>query len=122
MATWLRVLIGVGIGLVGVGIYLAARLRLETAKKVSWGDVAWLVVIALAGLLLAGAGDRILRPVSVAPWLRWAFIGFGFAVSTGCVIIIGRGRLQSTAWMITTYVVGLVLGLLAVQLLIAEIT
>ena len=121
MDTWLRILIGGGVGLVGIAIYVAARLHMETAKKPGWGDVLWLVAIAVVGLLLAGVADRILRPVSAAAWLRWVVIGVAFAACAGCLVGIVRGRIHSTGRLIATYFGGLFFGLLAIQLLIAEI-
>jgi hypothetical protein len=122
MDTWLRVLIGGGIGLVGIAIYMAARLHIETAKKLGWGDVAWLVAIAVVGMVLAVVADWILRPISVAAWLRWVVIGVSFAACAGCLVAIVRGRIHSNARLIATYFGGLFLGLLAIQLLIAEIS
>jgi hypothetical protein len=122
MDTWLRVLIGAGVGLVGIVIYLAARLHMETAKKLGWGDVAALVAIGVVGVLLAGVADWILGPVTAAAWLRWVVIGVAFAACAGCCVAIVRGRIESNARLIATYFGGLFLGLLAIQLLIAEIT
>ena len=124
MGTWLRVLIGGGIGLLGVALYLVVRLHMETAKKPTWGDIIGMVAVATVGLLLAAVADRILEPVSVAIWLRWTFVGLATATGIACVIAIFRADalLLSDGARIAFYVAGLVLILLAFRVFLAEVS
>jgi ABC-type multidrug transport system permease subunit len=92
MDMWLRVVVGLGVGLLGVGLYIGSRLWMELDHKASGGTIAGLSVIAIVGLFLASVGDMFLEPVTVAPWLAWTLIGIlGFAA---VIAFVHFGRLH----------------------------
>jgi hypothetical protein len=124
MGTWLRVLIGGGIGLLGAGLYFAFRLHIETAKNPGWDDIITMTAIGAVGLLLAVVADRILEPVSVAVWLRWTFVGVAAATGIACVVTLFRADklLLGDGARIALYFGGLVLLLLAFQVFLAEVS
>jgi len=124
MGTWLRVLIGGGIGLLGAGLYFAFRLHMETAKNPGWDDIITMTAIGAVGLLLAVVADRILEPVSVAVWLRWTFVGVAAATGIACVIALFRADalLLSDRARIVVYFAGLGLLLLAIQVFVAQVS
>lgn len=121
MTTWQRVLIGGGIGLMGVALYFVTRLWMETARKVTTGDVVGAVALCLIGMTLAGLGDRVLEPVTVAAWLRWTVIGVAFATGIACYVVVQRARVLSDSQLIAVYAVGLFLAFLAIRMFIAEV-
>jgi hypothetical protein len=119
MSLWLRLLIGGAVGVLGVAIYTVSMVFMQTSKK---PDVVALAGGALAGMFLAGVGGWIIGPVSVDDWVQWTFVGVAAAVSVGCVVALGRGRLSSTPALLAAYFGGLSAGLLAVYLTIDLLT
>lgn len=94
---------------------------METARKVTWGGVIGLVIVAGIGMTLAGFGDWILRPVTVATWLRWSIIG-AFAVVGVTFYVLTRRALadDEEGLALVLYVVSMLFGLLAVAFSVRE--
>jgi hypothetical protein len=105
VTTWQRVLIGGAVGLAGVLVYLLARLRMETAKRLSWGEVVGLAVLGIIGMVFAGVGDRVLEPVTVPLRVRWVLIALLAVAGAACLAGLARARaaVASDRALMTSY-------------------
>jgi multidrug transporter EmrE-like cation transporter len=120
MRTWLRILIAVPVGLVGIVFYLSVRWYFETAKKTTWADVIVAVVIGVIGLWLVGLSDFTLKPVSVPIWLRWTLIAAAGAISITFAILLKWAR-DDDHLLIVCYAVSMLFGGLAILFSLKEI-
>jgi hypothetical protein len=83
-----------------------------------------MIAIGAVGMVLVVVADRILDPVSVAIWLRWAFVGMTAAAGMACVVTLFRADklLLGDGARIAVYFGGLVLILLAFRVFLAEVS
>ena len=92
MSTWQRVLVGGAVGLPGVLLYFLARLRMETAKHPSWGEVVGVIVLLFIGTVLTGVGNRVLEPVMASAAVRWVIIALLAVAGAACLAGLARAR------------------------------